>query len=173
VHTRSAYFEDVWLRVCCTKQACLLACVLLLVSSAPECMQVWMSPALEAHVLAAPHDAHITCMLSSERTAAAFKQIAVSTHLNQHERVEAFPLMLTLLPAALPACLSSCLCVLRLLTPINHQGVRAAGEADDAPLDESDLLQVAARLRLLWSDWRKLSSEQQRSWGDKQLGGLC
>jgi hypothetical protein len=48
--------------------------------------------------------------------------------------------------------------------------VRAAGEADDAPLDESDALQVAARMRLLWSDWRKLSMEQQRTWGDKQLG---
>jgi hypothetical protein len=51
-----------------------------------------------------------------------------------------------------------------------HQGVRAAGEAEDAPLDESDSLQVAARLRLLWSDWRKLGAEQQRTWGDKQLG---
>jgi hypothetical protein len=48
--------------------------------------------------------------------------------------------------------------------------VRAAGEADDAPLDESDSLQMAARLRLLWSDWRKLGTEQQRTWGDKQLG---
>jgi hypothetical protein len=50
------------------------------------------------------------------------------------------------------------------------QGVRAAGEDDDAPLDESDSLQVSARLRLLWSDWRKLSTAQQRTWGDKQLG---
>lgn len=48
--------------------------------------------------------------------------------------------------------------------------MRAAGEADDAPLDESDALQVAARMRLLWGHWRKLSEQQQRAWGDKQLG---
>jgi hypothetical protein len=48
--------------------------------------------------------------------------------------------------------------------------VRAAGEADDAPLDESDSLQVAARMRMLWGDWRQLTTQQQRTWGDKQLG---
>eukprot|EP00775_Hariotina_reticulata_P004245 gene4245-4495_t len=48
-------------------------------------------------------------------------------------------------------------------------GVRMPGEADDAPFDPDDPLQVAGRLKVLWKDWRKLPQEQQKAWGDKQL----
>lgn len=50
------------------------------------------------------------------------------------------------------------------------QGARADGEAEDEPLDENDALQVAERMRIVWRSWRKLPAEQQRKWGDKQLG---
>lgn len=33
--------------------------------------------------------------------------------------------------------------------------------------------QVAGRLKVLWKDWRKLPHEQQKAWGDKQLGERC
>ncbi|KAF8072521.1 hypothetical protein HT031_000181 [Scenedesmus sp. PABB004] len=50
-------------------------------------------------------------------------------------------------------------------------GVRAAGEADDATLEDAqaDPLLLRERLRLLWRSWRKLSATEQRVWSDRQL----
>jgi hypothetical protein len=61
--------------------------------------------------------------------------------------------------------------LLSLILDINPVNARKPPcTAQQSPSCRDMSLQVKDRLQLVWSSWRKLTPEQQRSWAEKQLG---